>query len=393
MSNGRLTLRPVVWSEVDSFGHTRRRSPSPDEDVSESSDTPPRKKKKKPIGPPVVTYPPSLTPSERLWRDRYAYFGQLGYQLRPRYRPDWSPNWTGSGRHFQHGEDHIMQIVLDATRAKDGMVVCIKMIQDPRKVQQIRILQWFSTRTETRNHVVTYLDTFPDNYMHNSHYLVTPVLRRFDDPEFGAVSEIVDFITQILEGMAFLHENNIAHHNLTAEHIMMEAKPILPTGWHFVSPFCEPDGINRVKPLARRDHPVRYVFIGFGTCYHIPLNQRNLVHGIGGNDDEVPELRHHRPYDPFKLDIYTLGNKFEGLDFLYDLIGYMRVPEFERRPSAEVILRKWLRVRDQIDLRAMEDTPLQFRDRARQRSPYNSDSATSANSRSHKRDISSILNK
>lgn len=71
----------------------------------------------------------------------------------------------------------------------------------------------------------------------------------------------------------------------------------------------------------------------------------------------------------------------------------MRVPEFERRPSAEVILRKWLRVRDQIDPRAMEDTPLQFRDRARQRSPYNSDSATSANSRSHKRDISSILNK
>lgn len=89
---------------------------------------------------------------------------------------------------------------------------------------------------------------------------------------------------------------------------MMEAKPILPTGWHFVSPFCEPDGINRIKPLARRDHPVRYVFIGFGTCYHIPINQRNLVNGIGGSDDEVPELRHHRPYDPFKLDIYTLGN-------------------------------------------------------------------------------------
>jgi hypothetical protein len=107
--------------------------------------------------------------------------------------------------------------------------VCIKMIQDPRKVQQIRILQWFSTRTETRNHVVTYLDTFSDNYMPNTHYLVTPVLRRFDDPEFGSISEIVDFVTQILEvclqrlkfvqssssvfpqGMAFLHENNIAH--------------------------------------------------------------------------------------------------------------------------------------------------------------------------------------
>jgi len=89
---------------------------------------------------------------------------------------------------------------------------------------------------------------------------------------------------------------------------MMDAKSLVPTGWHFVAPFCEPDGMTRITPLDRKRHPVRYYFIGFGNSLHIPRHQRTPIKGIGGGDCDVPELHTGQAYDPFKLDIYTLGN-------------------------------------------------------------------------------------
>ena len=89
---------------------------------------------------------------------------------------------------------------------------------------------------------------------------------------------------------------------------MMDAKSLVPTGWHFVAPFCEPDGMTRITLLDRKRHPVRYYFIGFGNCFHIPRHQRTAIKGIGGGDGEVPELITGQAYNPFKLDIYTLRN-------------------------------------------------------------------------------------
>jgi len=131
----------------------------------------------------------------------------------------------GNGRSHVGGEDHIMQIVrsfglcgplsprshdrysqlpqvLDAIRRQDGLVVCVKMIQEPRKARQIKITEYFSTRRMTgdsRNHVVPFYDNFGDSYTPNIQFMVMPVLRRFDDPEFVMVCEVVDFITQALE--------------------------------------------------------------------------------------------------------------------------------------------------------------------------------------------------
>ncbi|KAF8958502.1 kinase-like domain-containing protein [Flammula alnicola] len=424
----RPILRPVVWSEVDANGRTNRRARSPDADTSnydhESLESPPRKKKKS-LGLPAVYYPPALSPSEKVWRDRYGYLYQRGYQIRPRYQPNWTPTCFGNGRHHHSGEDHIMQIVrppylfwailkaythsklpqvLDAIRRQDGLVVCIKMIQDPKKIKQIKITEYFSSRrmtSDSRNHVVPFYDTFGDSFSPHIQYMVMPVLRRFDDPEFLMVCEVVDFVSQVLEGLAFLHENNVAHHNLTAEHIMMDAKSIVPTGWHFVSHFCEPDGMTRISPLERKNHSVRYYFIGFGNCYHLAPDKAPLVTDIGGGDDDVPELFNGKPYDPFKVDIYTLGNvilkelyqKYHSLEFLQDLISCMRVRDFEKRSSAGKILRSWYRTRDSLDEDAIEEQPLRYRDGARPRFSYDSDSQASANARSHKRDISSILNK
>lgn len=115
----RPTLRPVDWSDVDSRGRYLRRQRSPAEDsteeetispTSDKSPSPPRKRKKA-FGLPAVYYPPSLSPSEKFWREHYNFLNHRGYILRPRYQPNWSPTLLGNGRHYHSGEDHIMQIV------------------------------------------------------------------------------------------------------------------------------------------------------------------------------------------------------------------------------------------------------------------------------------------
>jgi hypothetical protein len=115
----RPTLRPVDWSDVDSRGRYLRRQRSPEEDsgdedaispTTHKTPSPPRKRKKV-FGLPAVYYPPTLSPSEKLWREHYNLLNHRGYILRPRYQPNWTPTLLGNGRHYHSGEDHIMQIV------------------------------------------------------------------------------------------------------------------------------------------------------------------------------------------------------------------------------------------------------------------------------------------
>ena len=36
----------------------------------------------------------TLQGSEVFWKDHFTWFKEQGYQLRPRYAPDWIPSWT-----------------------------------------------------------------------------------------------------------------------------------------------------------------------------------------------------------------------------------------------------------------------------------------------------------
>ncbi|KAF8165858.1 hypothetical protein B0H34DRAFT_648961 [Crassisporium funariophilum] len=340
------------------------------------STAPPPRKRKKVFNIPAVYYPPALSPSEKVWRDRYEFIKEHGYQLRPRYRPNWTPTLLGNGRHHHSGEDHIMQImpqVLDAVRLSDGLVVCIKIMHEKQKFKQVKVLEYFSSprmSTNSRNHAVPFIHSFGDRHDSGVHFLIMPPLRRFDDPDFVWASEVADFVSQTIEGLTFLHTQRIAHYNLTADTIMMDAKTIIPTGWHFVAHFCEPDGMTRISPLERKRWPVRYYFVGFGDCFHVPRTTKPLIQAIGGSDQDVPELFTGKPYDPFKLDIYTLANvfqkqlfmRFHGLDFLSDLISYMRTPAFEERPTAEQAMNKWYTIRDSFKEEVLEGRRLQYRE-------------------------------
>ena len=56
---------------------------------------------------------------------------------------------------------------------------------------------------------------------------------------------------------------------------------------------------------------VKYYFVDFGISVHIPDDMApKRVIGIDGLDQEVPELSLTKPYDPFKVDIFIIGNVF-----------------------------------------------------------------------------------
>ena len=46
-----------------------------------------------------------LVPTEQWWRDRSNEIAERGYQLRPRYHPNWQPSWLSSGKDFYTVED------------------------------------------------------------------------------------------------------------------------------------------------------------------------------------------------------------------------------------------------------------------------------------------------
>lgn len=91
-------------------------------------------------------------------------------------------------------------MVLDAKSIESGKLVCIKRIE--RISEEIEIARFLSSAEnllDVRNHCPPLLASFSDPTIPNVNYIVMPLLRPFDDPEFGALGEVVDFVTQVLE--------------------------------------------------------------------------------------------------------------------------------------------------------------------------------------------------
>ncbi|EED84382.1 predicted protein [Postia placenta Mad-698-R] len=221
----------------------------------------------------------TLDDVEERWRDRQLYFERRGYMLRPRYRPGWVPSWRKNGQ--------------NPTFAEDAAVL-------------------------------------PDDEDESITYMVMPFLRLIDPPPFETPQDVVELVDQILEGLVFMHEQGVAHRDCTYKNIMMDASAMYPKGFHHIWSSFLHDIKTEAPCLARGDVSVKYYYVDFGISSHIPPDAENrLVVGVAGRDQEVPELsRRKRPYDPFKVDIFIIGNLFRR--YFHDC-----------RPSASDALAQW----------------------------------------------------
>ena len=98
--------------------------------------------------------------------------------------------------------------LVDATRASDGKAVYIKRVKTGDQESTIlNMLNSKEYREDARNHSVPALEHFTDAEDPNISYAVMPFLREPDDPEFATVTEVLDFVDQLLEvfSLPFLH--------------------------------------------------------------------------------------------------------------------------------------------------------------------------------------------
>lgn len=94
----------------------------------------------------------------------------------------------------------------------------------------------------------------------------------------------------------------------------MDASSLYPRGFHPVAKVLDPSGTKLAAARRRRDvQGVKYYFIDFGISTRIEKDAQGedrLVTGIDGQDRDVPELSDYRPYDPFAVDVFILGNVY-----------------------------------------------------------------------------------
>ncbi|KAL0952421.1 hypothetical protein HGRIS_006694 [Hohenbuehelia grisea] len=163
--------------------------------------------------------PGSLEPGEEFWRDHREWLLQTGYQLRPRYQPDWIPSWTGTKKLWFLCEDSISSPhhkIVDARRVSDGARVILKRYDKSIHPHEGEIAQCFSTeemRSDPQNHCVQIYDVLSVPGEDNQVLLVMPELRAFADPDFDTIGEILDFCRQLFEGVQFMHRHHVAHRN------------------------------------------------------------------------------------------------------------------------------------------------------------------------------------
>ncbi|KAH9918122.1 uncharacterized protein B0H18DRAFT_1123164 [Fomitopsis serialis] len=231
--------------------------------------------------------------------------------------------------------------LIDATRMSDGKLVYIKRVRTGDTESQIAsMLSSEPLSTEPRNHCVPILNMFQDNDDAAISYMVMPFLRLIDRPPMETGEEFVDFANQVLEGLVFLREHGVAHRDCEYKNTMMDASAMYPKAF-----------------IPSRRYVFLYYYVDFGlSTYFPPDAESRVVVGVVGRDQEVPELSEDVPYDPFKVDVFIIGNmlrnefqkKYLNFNFLTPLVKSMTQPDPASRPSAQQALAQWQSIRDSL---------------------------------------------
>ncbi|KAI0364014.1 kinase-like protein [Pilatotrama ljubarskyi] len=316
----------------------------------------------------------NLLPSELEWKDRQRALHDRGYILRSRYMPNWQPSWMGTNIAPAFCEDSIMSRdprIMDATRRSDGMVVAMKSVANDSR--ELQILRFLSLAGGLDNHCVSLLDVFADPINPQRSLVVMPYLRPFNDPEFLIVSDVIEFASQMLEGLVFLHGHRVAHRDIAPTNVLMDGTPLYPEGYHPVRIHRAPDAIHDARPRARVEYPVKYFYIDFGLSVRFHAGASPRVTGKVGQFTDIPEMSSPAPYDAFKADVYALGRlfnhefeqKYTNVHFLKPIIEMMMQRQPDLRPSAAELLKIFRQMRA-----TMEETTLRWRLVLRSEQPY-----------------------
>jgi len=117
----------------------------------------------------------------------------------------------------------------------------------------------------------------------------------------NSVGDIIDMLMQMLEALEFIHDLNIAHRDAFRDNFVIQ--------WH-------PESLRTMKVSISRP---RVYLIDFETAVQFPEGCPSIERVSVGYPVTVvekyarlhaPELVSGKPYSPFKLDVWQLGNSF-----------------------------------------------------------------------------------
>ncbi|KAA1478718.1 hypothetical protein DENSPDRAFT_830067 [Dentipellis sp. KUC8613] len=296
-----------------------------------------------------------LTRAERWWRNRQPMLQTRGYMLRPRFRPGWKPSWIDANDYPGGHEDGVLKRGkidhIDATRMSDGKLVHIKALvpfptTGKENDEELDVALFFNSeplRSDPRNHCVPVLDWWrvPEE---KTSFIVMPLLRVYNEPEFLTVGEAVDFFGQIMEGLVFMHENHVAHRDCCSVNVMMDPTNMYPKSYHPAETDMNRDLRGRAPHTTRTDSAPRYYLIDFGLSDRFdPQNGPPRSVKTQGADRSAPELNHSplQLYDPFPTDVYYFGNlvrgdflkRYRNLGFMDTLVAAMTMDDPQVRPT------------------------------------------------------------
>ncbi|KAF5315016.1 hypothetical protein D9619_007423 [Psilocybe cf. subviscida] len=297
-----------------------------------------------------------LSSGELQWLKLQPFLLQRGYQLRPRFQPDWTPSWKrwgNFGRRSELSSEDALKVtghedLIDAIRLSDGKKVVIKIVRTERlELRLLLLLNGPNLRQHPDNKTVEVLDVLLRPDTDETALVVMPKLMNFALIPFQFVEEVTDAFSQLLAGLSFYHLCDIAHMDACFSNLMLDSTGIAPKGFHFARNILSEKGdFDEPMPyLTRRAvAPVKYYFIDVGISrFFMPHCEDRSFYGSWGQDRTVPEFENEdKPHDPFKVDVYQLGSVFkrittnyEGLEFLQPLVERMTSHDPSSRPTAQ----------------------------------------------------------
>lgn len=308
--------------------------------------------------------------SEIWWRDHQSWLEKQGYLLRPRYLPNWKPSWlddNGSRKDpnkpiFFYEDGQLLRrgfTICDATRISDQSRVSLKLVHPSEHPFEADIGKYLSSLPEdVRNHCVPILEILEVPTEEDLVVIVMPLLRSWSSPPLHTVGEVVDLFNQLVEGLQFMHEHNIAHRDISVLNVMMDGS-MFPDGWHPCNDDQDPSLTKDARCYSRLRRPPKYYLIDFGISRRYePGHGPILEPPIHGGDKSVPEFATSAPCDPFATDIYYLGNfiregllkDFNGCDFIKPLITDMVQDDPSKRPTIDEVATRFGAMRKKMGL-------------------------------------------
>ncbi|KAF9077721.1 kinase-like domain-containing protein [Rhodocollybia butyracea] len=309
-----------------------------------------------------------LLETEQWWVDRYEFLREKGYTLRPRYRPGWKPSYKRLQNPYTFEDGHYLMNdrIIDALRISDSSMVAIKRVRNITgeggmiaTSQEEDICALFSTSehaSHPSNHSIPLLEVLHIPGIEEEHLLVMPWMREPEDPHFRTVGEGLQFIKEMLEGIQYMHQNNVAHRDCSVNNMVMDARRLYPDGYHPKKPSRTYDYKKRARHFSRTLVPPRYYLIDFGFSQRYESSQeRPPEYAIRSGGTEPPEYKADIPCDPFASDVFLLGNmirgdpEFEhsavhGFESLRPLVKDMIQDDPEKRPHMDEVISRFLNI-------------------------------------------------